>query len=78
MSSPPPDQPASPPEPAKPASDFASQAEDKQPGLLAELFDFLWYYKLWWVSPIVLVLTLVGVLIFLSGTAAAPFIYPLF
>lgn len=65
----------SPPTPVAP-NGFASQAEEKQPGLLAELFDFLWYYKLWWVTPIVLVLLLVGGLIFLSGTAVAPFIYP--
>jgi hypothetical protein len=31
--------------------------------------------KKWWLLPIVIVLFLFGLLIFLSGTGAAPFIY---
>ena len=59
-------------------SDFASQAEQTQPGLLAELWEFLRHNKKWWLTPIILVLLLIGALILLAGTAAAPFIYPLF
>ena len=33
---------------------------------------------MWWLTPIILVLLLIGALILLAGTAAAPFIYPLF
>ncbi len=62
----------------KPMADFARQAEETRPGLLAELWEFLRYNKKWWLTPIVLVLLLIGALILLSGTAAAPFIYPLF
>ncbi|HJN46678.1 MAG: DUF5989 family protein [Vicinamibacterales bacterium] len=58
--------------------DFASQAEQAPPGLLAELWEFLRHNKKWWLTPIVLVLLLIGALIMLAGTAAAPFIYPLF
>ena len=56
--------------------DFARQAEEAPPGLLAEFWDFLIHNKKWWLTPIILVLLLIGALIFLSP-AAAPFIYPL-
>jgi hypothetical protein len=79
------DQPApndNPPSPAADASsaqsEFARQAEEAPPGILRELFDFLVYNKAWWLTPIIIVLLLVGVLVVLSSTAAAPFIYPLF
>ena len=45
---------------------------------LAEFVDFLKHNKKWWLTPIILVLLLIGALILLAGTAAAPFIYPLF
>ena len=60
------------------AQDFAAQAEETPPGLIAEFVDFLLYNKKWWLTPIILVLLILGVIIFLSGTVAAPFIYPLF
>ena len=61
-----------------PASDFERQAEEAQPGLVAEFLDFLKHSKKWWLTPIIVVLLLIGFLIFLSGTAAAPFIYSIF
>jgi len=45
------------------------------PTLLAEFLDFLRHNRKWWLLPILVVLLLFGVLIFLSGTGAAPFIY---
>jgi Family of unknown function (DUF5989) len=42
------------------------------------LLDFLVYNKAWWLTPIVIVLLLVGLLIVLGSTGIAPFIYPLF
>ena len=57
---------------------FEQEARQQRPGLVAELIDFLRHNKKWWLTPIVVVLLLVGVLIILSGTAAAPFIYTLF
>ena len=62
----------------KDANDFASLATQTRPGLLAELWEFLRHNKKWWLTPIILVLLLIGALILLAGTAAAPFIYPLF
>lgn len=64
--------------PHVPAGDFAEQAEQQNVGLLREFADFLLNNKKWWLTPIVLVLLLVGALIVLSGTVAAPFIYTLF
>lgn len=57
---------------------FVQQASESRPGLIAELWEFLSTNKKWWLTPIVLVLLLVGGLILMSGTAAAPFIYTLF
>ena len=48
----------------------------------SSVFGEFWYFlrqnKKWWLLPIVVVLALFGVLVLLSGTAAAPFIYTLF
>jgi len=57
---------------------FASQAEGKSHGLVRELIAFLGHNKKWWLAPILIVMLLVGVLLVLSTTALAPFIYPLF
>ncbi len=68
------DQPAA----APAANEFLQQAGQKQPGLLREFWDFLRYNKAWWLTPIILVLLLVGVLAGLAATGAAPFIYAIF
>ena len=57
--------------------EFAAEAEQHQPGLLAEFLDFLLHNKKWWLTPIILTLLLIGVLVVLSGTAVASFIYTL-
>lgn len=59
-------------------SDFARQAEEAPPGFVRELLGFLLANKKWWLTPIILILLVLGALILLSGTAAAPFIYTLF
>ncbi len=60
------------------ANDFERRATQARPGLVVELWEFLRHNKKWWLTPIILVLLLIGALILLAGTAAAPFIYPLF
>ena len=45
---------------------------------LLELLDFVTANKAYFIAPIIVVLLLVGVLIILGGTKAAPFIYTLF
>jgi hypothetical protein len=63
----------------KPTSEFEkAAAEDQGESLLSEFWAFLKQNKKWWLLPIVIVMLLLGVLIFLSSTAAAPFIYTLF
>ena len=57
---------------------FADQAGGRQRGTLGELIDFLRHNKKWWLTPIVIMLLLVGALVILGGTGAAPFIYTLF
>jgi hypothetical protein len=57
--------------------DFDEMARGKSPSLVVEFGDFLRHNKKWWLLPILIVLLLFGVLIFLSGTGVAPFIYTL-
>ncbi len=66
------------PQGKKTADDFAQQAAQRQPGLVREFFEFLMHSKKWWLTPIVLMLLLIGVLVVLGGTGVAPFIYTLF
>ena len=59
--------------------DFAAQAaEEKRSSLVGEFFEFLSENKKWWLAPIVISVLLLGALVMLGGTAAAPFIYTLF
>lgn len=61
-----------------PKSDFEQAACDvPAPSLAAEFWEFLRHNKKWWLLPILIVLLVFGVLIFLAGTGAAPFIYTL-
>ena len=58
--------------------DFAQEAQSGQESFLREFVEFLAHNKKWWITPIIIVLGLVGVLVMLGGTAVAPFIYTLF
>lgn len=61
----------------KPSSDFERLAgEEQADGVWRELGAFLWANKSWWLMPIVLALALLGMLIALAGSAAAPLLYP--
>jgi hypothetical protein len=48
------------------------------PTIFSDLKYFLLHSKKWWMLPIICLLLLFGLLMLLSGTAAAPFIYTLF
>ena len=50
----------------------------RRSNVVSELWLFLNQTKKWWLLPIVVILVAFGVLVALSGTAAAPFIYTLF
>ena len=60
------------------ARQLEEQARQSQRGIVLEFVDFLLNNKKWWLTPIILVLLLVGMLLVLVGTGAAPFIYTLF
>jgi hypothetical protein len=60
------------------ASSFANLAKEKRPGALAEFAEFLIHNKKWWITPILIVLFFVGLLIALTASPIAPFIYPFF
>jgi len=53
-------------------------AEQARIGLLREFWGFLRENKKWWLLPILIVLLALGLLVLLSGTALAPFLYPFF
>lgn len=60
-------------------SDFEKASNrESNTGIVAEYIGFLRQNKKWWLLPILLFLFVLGVLILLSSTAAAPFIYTLF
>ena len=58
--------------------EFLTRASGKQTGLVAEFIGFLKENKKWWLAPIIVAILLLGLLVVLGGTAAAPFIYTLF
>ena len=62
----------------KQTQSFEELSKQKRASLIGEFWQFLKYNKKWWLLPILVVLLLFGVLVFLAGTSAAPFIYTIF
>jgi hypothetical protein len=58
--------------------DFLNAAQDGERGLVAEFVMFMAENKMWWLTPILIVFGLLGVLLVLGATGVAPFIYTLF
>ena len=63
--------------PEKGQSKF-EKIEEKNPSVVAEMIGFLGANKKWWLLPIMATFFIIGVLVLLSTTAAAPFIYTFF
>jgi hypothetical protein len=59
-------------------NEFENAGAEKSAGIVGEFVAMLKQNKKYWLIPIILILLLVGVLIILGSTAAAPFIYTLF
>ena len=59
-------------------TEFEQAGEEKPLSLVQEFGMFIIENKAWWMIPIVTVLGLVGLLVLLGSTGAAPFIYTLF
>jgi len=56
----------------------SAASEQRGESLIMEFWAFLRHNKKWWLLPILILLLLLGGMIWLSTTAAAPFIYTLF
>ena len=63
---------------AETRSEFEKASRKKQSHLVAEFWAMLMQNKKFWLIPLVAGLLLLGVIVILGGTAAAPFIYSLF
>lgn len=61
----------------KTQAEFQTQSEQPAPGIVVEFWDFLCHNKKWWLAPIIIALLLIGLLVFISGSGLAPFIYPI-
>ena len=58
--------------------EFVKASRDADAGFIAEMVGFLKDNKRWWLTPIIVFLLLLGLLLVLASTGAAPFIYTLF
>jgi|GEM_PF-199458 len=63
---------------SKPSDDLSDLVEQKSPGIVAEFVDFILHNKRWWLTPIIIVLLLIGILVILGSSSFAPFIYTVF
>jgi hypothetical protein len=52
--------------------------QHREASFLQELWGLMREHRKYWLMPIIVVLLLFGLLVSLSGTAVAPFIYTLF
>ena len=57
---------------------FEQLSKEKRPSIIREFWEFLKHNKKWWLLPILVILLGLGLLVLLSSSAIAPFIYPLF
>ena len=58
--------------------DFAAAARHGRRTLVGEIWYYVKLYRSWLVVPILLVMALLGGLVMVGGSGAAPFIYALF
>lgn len=65
-------------DPQKKDDEFLQAAGDKERGIVSEFVAFMAENKMWWLAPILIVFGLLGILLILGATGAAPFIYTLF
>jgi hypothetical protein len=59
-------------------SGICKEVQKTAPSLLREFVMFLGESKKWWLLPIFVVVALIGLLVVISSTGAAPFIYSMF
>jgi hypothetical protein len=59
-------------------NEFEQLSRQKRMSLTGEFIEFLKHNKKWWLLPVLIMLLGLGLLVLLSSSAIAPFIYPLF
>jgi hypothetical protein len=59
-------------------NDFIEQSQTSSQGLVREMAVMRRSHRNWFLTPLVAVLLLIGLLVLLTSTAAAPIIYTLF
>ncbi len=63
------------PTPNDSKNEFLDAAGQEERGLVAEFVAFMSENKMWWLTPILIVFLLLGVLLILGATGVAPFLY---
>jgi hypothetical protein len=58
--------------------DFARHAPSGRRSIFQDIFGLLRQNKKWWLTPVILAISILGLLVVLAGTGVAPFIYTLF
>jgi uncharacterized protein involved in exopolysaccharide biosynthesis len=59
-------------------NEFLQESQEERGSFLSDYFAFLKRTRKWWMLPVLVVVLLFGLLVVLSATGAAPFIYTLF
>jgi hypothetical protein len=57
--------------------EFMQAAGGEDRGIVSEFIQFMAENKIWWLTPILVVFGLLGILLILGATGVAPFIYAL-
>jgi hypothetical protein len=65
-------------EPRTTPKQFLAQSRAPRLSLWREVWQLLREHKKWWLTPIVIVMLLLGFVALFAGGSAAPFIYTLF
>ena len=60
------------------SDEFAAAAERRRSNVLSDFWGFARANRKWWLTPVIVILLLVGLLLVLAATGAGPLIYPLF
>jgi hypothetical protein len=65
-------------DPSKESTEFRELARTRRRSIWLDVWQLLREHKKWWLTPIVLMMLLLGWLALFAGGSAAPFIYTLF
>lgn len=60
------------------ANEFQAESQGKRTTLAGEFWGLLKHNKKWWLTPILILILLIGLLVLAGGSGVAPFIYALF